>query len=99
MATKYTLQITGQCKQELKRCKKRGLPLKDLWAVVAKLLDGERLPERYHAHLLTGERKGQWECHIQPDWLLIWEIRDNELVLVLIDTGTHSELFDKKYKK
>lgn len=71
MATKYKLRTTGQFKQDLKRCKKRGLPLNDLWAVVAKLLDGEKLPESH----------------------------DDELVLVLIDTGSHSELFDKKYNK
>ncbi|MBQ4408324.1 MAG: type II toxin-antitoxin system YafQ family toxin [Bacteroidales bacterium] len=99
MATKYKLRTTGQFKQELKRCKKRGLPLNDLWSVVEKLLNGEQLPESYHAHTLVGDRKGQWECHIQPDWLLIWEIHNDELVLVLIDTGSHSELFDKKYKK
>ena len=40
-----------------------------------------------------------WECHIQPNWLLVWEIHDQELVLVLLNTGTHSDLFDKKYKK
>jgi mRNA interferase YafQ len=57
------------------------------------------LPESYRAHILVGDRKGQWECHIQPDWLLIWEVNNDELVLVFIDTGTHSELFDKKYKK
>ena len=64
-----------------------------------KLLNGEQLEERYQAHVLSGDRKGQWECHIQPDWLLVWEIRNQELVLVLLNTGTHSDLFSKKYKK
>lgn len=99
MSTKYALRITGECKQNLKLCKKRGLPLQELWSVVDKLLRGETLDEHYHAHILTGDRKGQWECHIQPDWLLIWEVRDKELVLVMINTGTHSDLFSKKYKK
>lgn len=98
MNTKYQLQTTGQFKQDLKRCKKRGLPLNELWDVVGKLLQGEPLEEKYRAHVLTGDRRGQWECHIQPDWLLIWEQHDNELILVMLNTGTHSDLFSKKYR-
>ncbi len=67
--------------------------------VVGKLLDGELLEEKYLAHVLTGDRKGQWECHIQPNWLLIWEQNDHELILIMVNTGTHSDLFDKKYKR
>ena len=67
----------------------------ELWTVVGKLLNGETLDEKYHAHILSGDRKGQWECHIQPDWLLIWEVHDQELVLVLINSGSHSDLFGK----
>ena len=93
------LRITGECKQNMKLCKRRGLPMDELWTVVGKLLNSEQLEEKYHAHVLTGDRKGQWECHIQPDWLLVWEIRDQELVLVLLNTGIHSDLFSKKYKK
>ena len=70
--TKYELRITGECKQNLKICKKRGLPMQELWDVVAKLLRGEKLDEKYQAHQLHGNRKGQWECHIQPNWLLVW---------------------------
>ena len=64
-----------------------------------KLLDGEPLEEKYHAHILKGDRRGQWECHIQPNWLLIWEIHNQELVLVLVNTGSHSDLFSKNHKK
>ena len=99
MSTKYTLRITGECKQNLKLCKRRGLPMDELWIVVGMLLNGETLDEKYHAHILSGDRKGQWECHIQPDWLLIWEVHDQELVLVLINSGSHSDLFGKKYRK
>ena len=99
MNTKYELRITGEFKQNLKLCKRRGLPLDELWAVVNKLLNGETLEEKYHAHILTADRRGQWECHIQPNWLLIWEQHDNELILVLISTGTHSDLFSKKHRK
>jgi len=99
MSTKYELRITGECKQNLKQCKRRGLPMDELWTVVGKLLNGETLEEKYRAHRLTGDRKGQWECHIQPNWLLVWEQHDKELILVMLNTGTHADLFDKKYKK
>ena len=99
MSTKYKLRITGECKQNLKLCKRRGLPMDELWIVVGMLLNGETLDEKYHAHILSGDRKGQWECHIQPDWLLIWEVHDQELVLVLINSGSHSDLFGKRYRK
>ncbi|MBR4130464.1 MAG: type II toxin-antitoxin system YafQ family toxin [Bacteroidaceae bacterium] len=95
MKTKYELRITGECKQNLKLCKKRGLPMGELWAIVAKLLNGEKLDEKYQPHQLLGNRRGQWECHIQPNWLLIWEQHDRELVLIMVNTGTHSDLFGK----
>ena len=83
----------------MKLCKRRGLPMDELWTVVGKLLNGEQLDAKYQVHVLTGDRKGQWECHIQPNWLLVWEVRDQELILILLNTGTHSDLFSKKYKK
>ena len=65
-----------------------------------KLLERDgSLPAEYRPHKLHGDRKGQWECHIQPDWLLIWEQHDTELILIMLNTGTHSDLFSKKYKK
>lgn len=66
MSTKFKLRITGEFKQNLKRCKKRGLPMNELWTVIQKLLEGEPLEAKYRVHVLTGDRKGQWECHIQP---------------------------------
>ena len=98
-STKYELHITGEFKQDLKRCKKRGLPLDDLWAIVRKLLNGETLDPNHRVHQLHNDRKGQWECHIQPVWLLVWEQHDRELILVMLNTGTHADLFSKKYKK
>ena len=99
MSAKYELHVTGQFKRDLKRCKKRGLPLDELWKVIDLLLRDEELEEKYNAHLLVGDRKGQWECHIQPDWLLVWEKREAELILIMLNTGTHSDLFSKKRKK
>lgn len=68
----------------------------ELWTVVEKLLQGEELEKKYRAHILTGNRKGQWECHIRPDWLLIWEIQEDKLILVMVNTGTHADLFGKE---
>ena len=99
MNTKYQLQVTGQFKQDLKRCRKRGLAMQKLREVIGRLLNGETLEKKYRAHVLTGDRKGQWECHIEPNWLLIWEVRDEQLILVMLNTGTHSDLFSKRFKK
>lgn len=60
MKTKYQLQVTGQFKRDLKRCKMRGLSLDKLWEVISHLLNGDTLDAKYHAHILTGDRKGQW---------------------------------------
>ena len=96
---KYSIRYTGIFKKKMRQCEKRGYNMQLIKDVITTLSNGEKLPVKYRAHTLVGERKGQWECHIQPDWLLIWEIHNDELILLLIDTGTHSELFDKKYNK
>lgn len=90
---KYSVSYTNAFLRDLKRCKKRGVDENKLWDVIRKLANGETLPPRYHTHKLTGNRDGQWECHIEPDWLLVWEQNDTELRLLLINTGTHSDLF------
>ena len=61
--------------------------------VVTLLAKTGTLPSRYRPHKLTGDWQGFWECHIQPNWLLIWEQHEKELILILTDTGTHSDLF------
>ena len=53
------------------------------------------LPQQYKPHKLNGDRRGQWECHIQPNWLLVWEQHDDEFILIMLNTGTHSDLFGK----
>ncbi len=53
------------------------------------------LPAKYKPHRLKGNHKGLWECHIQPNWLMIWEQNDSELVLLFLETGTHADLFRK----
>ena len=74
---------------------KRGLKIRLLEDVVAALAMGEPLPEKYKDHALTGNWVGHRECHIQPDWLLVYRIEDDVLVLALSRTGSHSDLFGK----
>ena len=90
---KYQLAISGKFKKSLKIAKKRGLDISLLNYVVDKLLQGIPLEANYRDHALSGNYKGYRECHIQPDWLLIYLIEDDILTLTLVDTGTHSDLF------
>ena len=75
--------------------KKRGLDVSLLDDVVDKLRQGEQLDARYRDHGLSGNFTGFRECHIQPDWLLIYLIENGILTLTLVDTGTHSDIFKK----
>ena len=90
---KYSIVTTTLFKKDLKAIKKRGYNLSLLHEVVDTLALGLHLPEKYRDHNLIGNYKGCRECHITPDWLLIYEISDSELILYLTRTGTHSDLF------
>ena len=90
---KYEVDRTNVFKRDYKRAKKRGLDLQKLKDVVTKLADGETLPPANKDHALTGNWIHHRECHIAPDWLLIYQIHENVLVLELTRTGTHSDLF------
>ena len=92
---KYDIQFTTQFKKDLKRAKKQNRDLDKLFSVIEVLARGETLPPQYRDHDLSGNYKGTRECHVEPDWLLIYEIQDNILVLMLYRLGTHSELFKK----
>ncbi len=89
---KYTLVLSGRFKKSLKLAKKRGLDLSLLDSVVEDLLHRVPLEEKYKDHPLKGNWSGFRECHIQPDWLLIYLIEDDILTLTLVDTGTHADL-------
>lgn len=89
----YSIVYTGQFRKSLKRCVKRGLNIKILTDTLDLLQATGTLPPEYKAHRLIGDYAGCWECHMQPDWLLVWRQNDQQLELVLIDTGTHSDLF------
>ena len=91
----YRLLTTHQFEKDLKRCKKRGLPMDKLKEVINELVAKGKVSAGFKPHLLHGNRGGQWECHIQPDWLLIWKQNDTELTLLMLNTGTHADLFGK----
>jgi mRNA interferase YafQ len=93
----YTIKTTNSFDRDMARCIKRGYPMDNLRKVMSLLERDGRLPAEYKPHKLHGARKGQWECHIQPNWLLIWEQHDQELILIMLNTGTHSDLVSKKY--
>lgn len=90
---KYNLVLTSLFKKDLKTAKKRGYDIKLLNDVVDTLSMGLPLDEKYKDHKLIGNYQGCRECHITPDWLLIYEITEDELILYLTRTGTHSDLF------
>lgn len=89
----YKITTTNRFDKSLKRCQKRNYNLNLLKEVIDLLAVNGTLPLKYKAHKLTGNYKNCWECHIKPDWLLIWQQNDQELILLLMDTGTHSDLF------
>lgn len=90
---KYIIERTSQFKKDFKLAEKQGLDMNELKTVVRMLADGEELPEKYRDHPLKGDYKGHRECHIEPDWLLIYKITESVLVLSLVRTGSHSRLF------
>lgn len=86
--------LSNRFKKDLKMAKKRGYNLDLLNDVVEKLARQEPLPKKNRDHSLTGDFIGFRECHIQPDWLLVYRVNYEELILFLTRTGTHSDLFD-----
>lgn len=92
MSKKYEIDFTSAFSKDLKKIKKRGYNIDLLESVVDKLQTGEQLEPKYKDHFLTGNWKGFRECHIQPDWLLVYRIYEDKLLLVLTRTGTHSDL-------
>ena len=91
---KYDLILSSRFKKSLKRARKMGLNIFLLENVVDKLQADIPLEEKYHDHLLKGTLQGFRECHIQPDWLLVYLKEADVLTLTLIDTGSHSDLLD-----
>lgn len=88
----YTVDRTTAFKKDVQRARKRGLDLEKLQLVIKVLASGERLPASCRDHALKGGQAGRRECHIGPDWLMIYERIETRLTLLLIRTGTHREL-------
>lgn len=90
---KLTIKATARFKKDLKLIAKRGYDIQLLYEVVDLLANDKELPSKYADHDLIGHYNGYHECHIKPDWLLIYQIIDNELILLLSRTGRHCDLF------
>ena len=85
------ISATARFKRDARLAQRRGRDISKLWTIVERLASGQPLDSRNRAHRLSGEFSGVWECHIEPDWLLLWEATD--IAVVLIRTGTHSDFF------
>lgn len=85
--------LSNQFRKDLKRAKKRGFKMEKLTEVINTIANGKPLAEKYRDHNLTGNYHSFRECHVEPDWLLIYRIEGTELELFLFRTGTHSDLF------
>lgn len=89
----YQLKYSSQFKKSLKKCKKRGLDIEKLSRAIRILQNTGTLPAEYKPHPLINNFKGCMECHIEPDWLLVWKQNDTELILLLVDTDRHTDVF------
>ena len=92
---KYDIQFTSQFKKDLKLAKKQNKDLDKLFNVVEILASGKALEAKYKDHELSGNFKGTRECHVEPDWLLVYSIQNDLLILLLYRIASHSELFKK----
>lgn len=90
---KYKIKFTKRFKKDLKQAKKQGKDIEKLFNIVEKIAKDETLDERYRDHSLSGKYEGTRECHIEPDFLLIYEKTEEVLVLSLVRNGSHSDLF------
>ena len=89
----YKIVTTNRFEKEVKICIKRGYDISLLKEVMKILAENGTLPHKYKAHKLSGNYLNCWECHIKPDWLLVWQQNEEELILLFLNTGTHSDLF------
>ena len=90
---RYKVVSSTRFEKDLKRCVRRGLNMRLIYEAIHILEEAGSLPLRYRPHKLKADKRGIWECHIQPDWLMTWEQDDMQLTLLFLQTGTHSDLF------
>lgn len=93
--TKYEVRLSAQFKRDLKLARKQGKNVDKLYDVIGMLAMGEKLDARHRDHNLSGRYEGYRECHVEPDWLLVYKLEDDVLILLLYRISTHSELFNK----
>ena len=91
----YEIASTHQFEKDVRLAKKRGFDITKLTSIVEKLAKGKPLPAKYKDHPLSGEFTGNRECHIQPDWLLVYKKEETIQLIKLVRTGRHADLFDK----
>ena len=89
----FSIRYSAKFKKDFKLAQKRGLPMQELKEIIQKLAAGETLEAKHRDHALSGNYAVFRECHIRPDWLLIYRINDDALELLAHRTGTHSDLF------
>ena len=89
----YGIVTTNRFEKALKKCIRRGKDMGKIKAAISCLAENGELPASYRPHKLAGDYAGCWECHIEPDWLMVWRQNDIELTLLFLDTGNHSDLF------
>lgn len=89
----YSIEYTNRFGKDLKRCVSRGLDITKLRTAILLLEKSGTLPQAYRPHKLSGNYEGCWECHIQPDWLMVWQQNDTGLTLLFLRTGSHSDVF------
>jgi mRNA interferase YafQ len=94
MMNKYTPERTAKFKKDYKRLRKRGLDMSKLDEVIVKLANGETLEPKHRDHALVGNRNGFRDCHIEPDWILIYKLDNGKLILILSETGSHADLLE-----
>lgn len=93
---KFSIINTRKFDKDLKRCAKRGLPMRLIAEALEILSETGTLPAKYRPHKLVGKYAGKWECHIDgpnSDWLMVWDQNDTELTLLMLRTGSHSDIF------
>ena len=99
MKQPFALKTSKQYDRDVKLAKRRGLDIEKLLEVIKLLRNDEPLPANLHNHLLSVDYKGYWECHVTPDWLLLYE-KDTEIrIISLYRTGTHADIFGKGRKR
>ncbi|TAH04293.1 MAG: type II toxin-antitoxin system YafQ family toxin [Sphingobacteriales bacterium] len=89
----YQIVYAQSFKKDYKRCKKRNCDMELLKLVLEELFCYGKLPIKYKPHKLIGDYKNRWECHLKPDWLMIWKQNDDDKIIYLERLGTHSDLF------